>query len=299
MRILFITSNRIGDAVLSTGLVAHLLATHPEARLTIACGPLAAPLFARTPRLERLIAFDKRRFGLHWPLLWAALVGRRWDLVVDNRGSLMGYFLVSRRRARLIRRPGPKIAEIGAILGLDPPPLPTIWTAPADEAKAEALLPPPGPYIALAPTANWPGKIWPAERFARAFERIAARFLPGARAVIFAGPGAEEAERAAALRALLPGALDLSGRLALHEVGACLRRVALFIGNDSGLMHLAAASGAPTLGLFGPTPASVYAPAGPRARAVVAPRPEMEAISVEAVVAAAGGLLGHAELAAE
>jgi heptosyltransferase-3 len=272
MRILFITSNRIGDAVLSSGLVAHLLATYPQARLTIACGRLG---------------------------LWAKLIGRRWDFVVDNRGSLMGYFLLSRRRARLIRRPGPKIAEIGAILGLDPPPLPTVWTAPEDEAKAEALLPGPGPYVALAPTANWPGKIWPAERFARAFEQIAANVLPGARAVIFAGPGPEEAERAAPLRARLPGAIDLGGRLTLFEAAACLKRVALFIGNDSGLMHLAAASGAPTIGLFGPTPASVYAPAGPRARAVVAPAAEMTAIGVEAVVAAARDLLGSMERAAE
>ncbi len=299
MRILFVTSNRIGDAVLSTGLVAHLLDAYPSARLTIACGPLAAPLFARTPRLERLIAFDKRRFGLHWLALWGRLVAKRWDLVVDNRGSLIGHFLAARRRARLVRRPGPKIAEIGAILGLDPPPLPTIWTAPEDEAKAEALLPPPGPYVALAPTANWPGKIWPAERFARAFERIAARFLPGARAVIFAGPGEEEAARAAPLRALLPEAIDLTGTLELYEAAACLKRAALFIGNDSGLMHLAAASGAPTIGLFGPTPAAIYAPAGPKARAVIAPEPAMAAISVEAVVAAAGALLGWAELAAE
>ena len=49
MRILFITATRIGDAVLSTGLLAHLIEHHPEARITIACGPVAAPLFSAVP----------------------------------------------------------------------------------------------------------------------------------------------------------------------------------------------------------------------------------------------------------
>src|SRR5439155_23525501 len=53
---------------------------------------------------------------------------------------------------------------------------------------------------------------------------------------------------------------------------ACLRQARLFIGNDSGTMHLAAAAGAPTLGLFGPSDERRYAPWGPRARAVRGPR---------------------------
>ncbi|MCG8512385.1 MAG: glycosyltransferase family 9 protein, partial [Rhodospirillales bacterium] len=54
MRILFITSNRIGDAVLSTGVLGHLLETYPKARITIACGPAPAPLFRAVPNLDRL-----------------------------------------------------------------------------------------------------------------------------------------------------------------------------------------------------------------------------------------------------
>ena len=55
-RILFITSNRLGDAVLSTGLLDHLTGAYPDARLTIACGPLPAPLFRSVPGLERLMS---------------------------------------------------------------------------------------------------------------------------------------------------------------------------------------------------------------------------------------------------
>ena len=66
-------------------------------------------------------------------------------------------------------------------------------------------------------------------------------------------------------------AVDLVGKLSLPEAAAVLARCALFVGNDSGLMHLSAATGTPTLGLFGPSPADHYAPAGPRAAAVMAP----------------------------
>ena len=75
MRILFITATRIGDAVLSSGLLAWLVEHHPEARFTIAAGPVAAPLFEAVPRLERLIVVEKRRAGLHWPALWARVAG--------------------------------------------------------------------------------------------------------------------------------------------------------------------------------------------------------------------------------
>jgi ADP-heptose:LPS heptosyltransferase len=74
-------------------------------------------------------------------------------------------------------------------------------------------------------------------------------------------------------------------------VAACLARCAVFIGNDSGLMHLAASAGAPTLGLFGPTPADEYAPAGSCAAAVRSPSSSMQDLSVEAALKAATQLL--------
>ena len=104
---------------------------------------------------------------------------------------------------------------------------------------------------------------------------------------------------AAPLLAALPGAVDLVGRLALPGAAACLARCAVFVGNDSGLMHLAAAAGAPTLGLFGPTPASEYAPSGVCAAAVEAEGRSGEAaigaLTVEAVVRAAEALLARGE----
>src|SRR5271170_1253555 len=66
MDILFVTATRIGDAVLSTGLISYLVDRHVDARLTIAAGPIAAPLFEAVPGLERLVVVQKRRWSLHW-----------------------------------------------------------------------------------------------------------------------------------------------------------------------------------------------------------------------------------------
>jgi ADP-heptose:LPS heptosyltransferase len=291
MRILFVTSSRVGDAVLSTGLLDHLIRAHPESRITVACGPAAEGVFSRMPNLERIFLLEKQPYGRHWLGLWAATAGTVWDLVVDIRASALSWLVPTRRRAVMRKRPGHKTAQLAAVLRLDPPPLPVAWTAPEDRARAAALLPPGAPLIALAPTANWDGKLWPPERFSALFRALAAGALPGARAAVFAGPGARERALAAPVLAALPDAIDLVGALTLPEAAACLARCALFIGNDSGLMHLAAAAGTPTLGLFGPTSAAEYSPAGRRAAVAVSRSGRMEDLSAAEALAAADGLV--------
>jgi ADP-heptose:LPS heptosyltransferase len=121
------------------------------------------------------------------------------------------------------------------------------------------------------------------------FRSLAASLVPNAAAVVLGGPGLGERAMAAPLLAALPEALDLVGAISLPQAAAVLQRAALFIGNDSGLMHLSAAAGAPTIGLFGPTDALTYGPVGRCATAVVAT--SMDTISVRQVVEAAGSLL--------
>ncbi len=279
MRILFVTSTRIGDAVLSTGLLDHLLRAHPGARITVACGPAAAGVFARMPGLEKLIVLRKRRWSLHWLQLWAQVGFTWWDLVIDLRASALAWVVptVHRATAKGGRRPGHRLAHLGALLGLSPPPLPVAWTAPADEARAAALLPG-GPWLLLGPTANWDKKVWPAERFISVARALIAPSgaLPGARIAVLGGPGEGERAMAAPVLAALPGAVDLVGTLALPEVAAVLKRAALFLGNDSGLMHLAAAAGTRTIGLFGRSSAAEYGPSGPHTMAVEADGPPYE-----------------------
>jgi ADP-heptose:LPS heptosyltransferase len=303
MRILFITSTRLGDAVLSTGLLRYLLTTHPAAQFTVACGPVAAGICQRMPRLERLIVVEKQRRDMHWLALWAGCVTTTWELVVDLRGSALSVFLPAHRRAimRGGRRQGHRLTHLAGVLGVQPPPLPTAWFNAADAAVAAARLPDGAPVIGLGPTANWPGKIWPAERFVALYQSLRAD-LPGARAAVFGGPGAAEREAAAPVLAALPDAIDLVGTLSLAEVAACFARCHLFIGNDSGLMHLAASAGTPTLGLFGPTPASEYSPAGRLTAVALADGPAghapMDALTVSAAVLAARSLLARTALEA-
>ena len=272
MHILFVTATRIGDAVLSTGLLSHLVARHPGARLTIAAGPVAAPLFEAVPGVERVIALRKRRFALHWPALYARAAPRRWDLVVDLRGSALAWMLRAGER-RVMAKGDPaehRVRQLGRLFDLDPPPAPMLWTMPRHERATDALLPPGGPVLAIGPAANWRGKQWRAERFAELAQRLTAGEgpLPGARVAVMAA--AHERAQAAPLLAAMPPSrvIDLVGRTDPLTAAAVLRRAALFVGNDTGLMHIAAASGAPTLGLFGPSPDRQYAPWGP-ATAVV------------------------------
>jgi heptosyltransferase III len=289
MKILFVTSNRLGDAVLSTGLLDHLIHTYPDAWITVVCGPVAEGVFARMPNRNRIIVLRKKKWGLHWLPLWARTATRFWDLVVDIRGSALSWLVPTRRRAVFTRRNGPKITQLGATLGLTPPPRPVVWIAKADRARVAHLLQTDRPIVVLAPTANWQQKVWPAERFAKAFQRLSVSLFPDALPVVLGGPGPAERTLAAPLLAALPQARDLIGVLTLPEAAAVLQRASLFIGNDSGLMHLSAAAGAPTIGLFGPTDANTYGPTGRLATAVVGV--SMEAITVEQVVDAAEHLV--------
>src|SRR6185437_13299615 len=100
--------------------------------------------------------------------------------------------------------------------------------------------------------------------------------LPNARVAVLAA--AHERSQAAPVLEALPASrrLDLVGRTDLLTAAAALRRCALFVGNDTGLTHIAAAAGAPTLGLFGPSHASHYGPWGPLAAIVSTAIPAAE-----------------------
>ncbi len=118
--------------------------------------------------------------------------------------------------------------------------------------------------MAIGPAANWRGKQWRSKRFAELTQRLTASngSLAGARVVVLAAQ--HERDQAQPLLAAIPGhrLIDLVGRVDLLTAAAVLRRCTMFIGNDTGLMHIAAAIGTPTLGLFGPSPIEKYAPWG-------------------------------------
>jgi ADP-heptose:LPS heptosyltransferase len=177
------------------------------------------------------------------------------------------------------------------MLGLDPAPAPVVWTAPEDRARVDDLVPD-GPVIVLAPTANWAGKVWPPDRFVALFRALQTH-LPGAVPVVLGGAGSYERDLARPVLEGLPEAVNLVGRLDLSEVAALMGRCKLFVGNDSGLMHIAAAAGAPTLGLFGPTleHGEKYLPRGPRTAVARAADGRMSSIAVADVLRYALSLL--------
>ncbi|HSZ52674.1 MAG TPA: glycosyltransferase family 9 protein [Caulobacteraceae bacterium] len=271
--ILFITQSRIGDAVLSSGLVKALAEEVEDARFTIVASELTAPLFAEVPGLERIIVMEKRPGGAHWFHLWRRARLRRWGLVVDLRGSPLASVLQPRRRAvhRRSDTPVHKVIEAARLLKMEEtPPSPYLFTSEATEARADALTAGEGPILAVGPCANWIGKTWPAERFARLAHLLldAGGPLAGGRLMVVGGPDDRRAAGAVLSAAPRERVIDLVGREDLLTVYSALKRVRLFIGCDSGLMHLAAAAGAPTLGLFGPSDERLYAPWGPHAKAV-------------------------------
>lgn len=267
MRILFVTSTRVGDAILSTGLLGHLIESHPGARVTVACGLAAADLFAAVPGLDRVIVLDKMVGSLHWLRLWAMTVWTFWDLVVDLRNAPLTYLLPSRRQRHFKRSAGTehRLVEISRVLGLEAdPPAPRLWTGPEHRDRARALISDGPPVLAVGPTANWRAKTWRAANFAELCLKVTAPggLLPGARIALFGR--ADERPQVMQLIEILPAdrCIDLIGGPNLLDIFACLQRCDVYVGNDSGLMHLAAAAGVPTLGLFGPSREELYAPWG-------------------------------------
>ncbi len=284
MRILYVAPSGIGDAVITCGVLDHLVRAHPAPRITVACRPAVAGLFAAMPGLERIVVVRKRELALHWVSLWRQVFPTRWDLVLDFKGSGLAYLLRASRRALWPgRSDAPMYVRCAGMLGLSPAPLPVAWTSATDRARAAALLPTGVPLIALSPTAGWEPKTWPAERFAALFSALANGPLPGAVPVILSGPGPREQAMAAPLLAALPQGVDLCGALTLSEAAACIGRCGLFVGNDSGLTHLAAAAGTPTVGLCGTTIARAgeMKPVGRAATWALASGPSMQELPVE------------------
>jgi heptosyltransferase II len=122
---------------------------------------------------------------------------------------------------------------------------------------------PAAPLVALAPAATYgPAKEWPAERYAQLVDSLDSE---GWECVIVGAHG--ERARCDDVRARSrAGAILAAGETSVAELAALLSLCQGFVGNDSGPMHLAAALGIPTLGLFGSTAPSRTGPVGPRAR---------------------------------
>lgn len=123
------------------------------------------------------------------------------------------------------------------------------------------------PLVTLCPTAGWRSKCWPEASFAALADLLVEE--RHARVFLVGGPGEKAAVSRVAEGMRRPN-VDLSGKLSLMEVAALIERSDLFVGNDSGLMHMASATRTPCVGVFGPTDPHRTGPYSPLARTIQA-----------------------------
>lgn len=124
-----------------------------------------------------------------------------------------------------------------------------VWPEDEDRITQELVRHNMADFYVLNPGGGWRSKCWPPERFGELHHRLAAQY--GWRGIVSFGPGedglAQEVVSAAGITAPIAVPLDLGPLMAL------LRRAKFVVSADTGPLHLAAALGAPTVGLFGPT----------------------------------------------
>jgi len=269
--ILLITLSNIGDAVMTTPVLEALHRKYPQACFDIVTDARAAPLFSHCPYRRETILKDKQAGWRGLAALVRRLRASRYDLVVDLRTD--GLALLLRARRRLGRRGAGAgaghavqrhFAVIQAREGLAAMPSPRLWLPEAAQAHARELLAglPGRRWLALGPGARWAPKCWPAARYRELAGRLQGHFD----ACILLG----SREDAAACREVAAGlslpTRDLAGATGLLQAAAVLAQARVFVGNDSGLGHMAAACGVPTVTVFGPGEPLRYHPWHPRAR---------------------------------
>ena len=164
MAILFITSSRIGDAILSTGILNYLMDAYPQERFSVACGPLVTGFFAENERVDAVFPLKKQSFSRHWVKLWPKIAGKRWKMVVDLRNSAVSRLVFAQKTAIFgphIDKTLHKVAQNAAVLGLSPQdaPHPQLWFRRETLEQAAGML---GkgdrPILAVGPAANWAAK---------------------------------------------------------------------------------------------------------------------------------------------
>jgi ADP-heptose:LPS heptosyltransferase len=300
-RTLVVRAGALGDVLLLRRAVAALRRAGHEVTLLAPSGPGAALVGAGDSEVQRLLAWDRADVagllaeaaelspGLQRELAdhELALVYSRNEAIVRTVRGTIDHVLAhdpqpaaGSHAARWLASP---LIELGLDIASAPP---ACRASPEEEQQARswlARLPP--AFLAIHPGSGSPRKNWPTERWLALAEAL----RPARPWLLVSGPA--DAEAAAVLHSRSETIVAES--LPLRVLGAVLARAGVFVGNDSGVSHLAAAWGAPTVALFGPSDARTWAPDGPRVHAVQSSSAEMAAIAVEQVVQAVQTFTGR------
>jgi heptosyltransferase-1 len=293
VKFLLIRLRRTGDIVLTTPAVAALRNAYPQAYLTYVVEEPFARLVQGHPHIDKVAVLSPRAGRRELLGLVRRVRGERCDAVLDFHGgpraslltllsgarTRVGYAVKYRRF--IYNRQVPRAYEGGPVhsavnhlnlvkaLGVDvgePPPLSLPDPTPEERGHVDGLLRDAGPgkQVILHIAAGNRFRDWGAGNFARL--SVLLESLPGVRVVLAGGAGDLEAEKE--VRKLAGRAFpSLVGRLNLIELREAVRRAALFVGPDSGPMHIAASTPTPIAAVFGPTLPAVFAPW--KARAVI------------------------------
>ncbi|MCA0048011.1 glycosyltransferase family 9 protein [Mesorhizobium sp. B283B1A] len=298
--ILIIQTKFIGDIVLASTLARNLQLEFPDARIVFLCEAHFKSFVIAHGMASEVVTFRRSRIR-GTPLerakeLYAvvrALRRFRFDLTIDvtdsktsrivsglvNAKTRVGYNpperplkLLERQPANLFAKPYgfgghhfvfrylSPLEALGVDLRVT---VPSLQPSPLETAKAQALLGMhhlrPNAFVAVHAGASFKGRQWQPERFAEAINEIAAG--TGLGVVLVGGPDESEIAGRILARTATP-MVDLVGTLSLESLLAVLKQARLFLGNESGPMHMAAAVGTPVVGLFGLTNPSRWGPVG-------------------------------------
>ena len=291
-RIVVIKLDHLGDVILSIPALANLRERFPGAHIAIVVNPSSEPIARAIPYVDEVICYDARffnrsgggkRLNLASGIRFAREMRRRgFDLIVDLRGSFAllvfaltsssryridrGTYLVHRRTGRIL-----PISEHEAEINLDMlaragVPRRSIEMSlkleDADLNSADSLLSIGDlrtPVVVIHPGAPASLKRWSAERYAQLAGELLRECNAG---IVLVGRKEERQITSSIASAINHRVTDISGRTTLGQLCAILQKADLFIGNDSGPMHIAAACGTKVIGLFGPTSPQRFGPYG-------------------------------------
>jgi len=297
-RVLIIKPSSLGDVIHASPILPALRALLPDAHISWVVNSSLRSLLEGRPDLDRVITYDKGASGLTarglvgLSKLCASLAKSRFDLTIDLQGLLRSGLMTAaagspvrvgledaREGARFFytHRVSASRTSVHAVdrvmlvaeaLGVESPR--PEFNLPIreqdDEWARRALEGVPGPRLILNMGARWETKRWPVEHFAEVARRAASVFGAG----IIAAGATEDRHLAEALQRHLGAipALDLCGRTNLLQLAALARRADLFLSNDTGPIHLAAAVGASVVGVYTSTDPRLTGPYGSNAAAV-------------------------------
>lgn len=284
-RILVLRGGALGDFLVTLPALAWLRQRWPQARVDLVGNATAAALGVHAGLVDTVAS----QHGREWAALYAEvglgfeLTARLevYDLVInywpDPEGTLSRHFPIHPAQKFLTAAPLP-VHQPAAAHYCEP--LRSLGLTAANYAPVLARHEPRPAWIALHPGSGSPAKNWPRERWRQLAAWLKQEFV----AQLFIISGEAEPED------LMPERGDAWRNLPLVQLLGRLAQCRLFIGHDSGISHLAAAAGTPSVLLFGPTEPKTWAPPYPQVRVVQSGR-TMSAITESAVREAVAAIL--------